>query len=233
MVVRPLREAAPEPLPKEGEACGVANRPAAALDGSPHPQHDSRRTPAVPIDPPPRPRPVVALESHLLPPDATEALWRFSLDLYARPGVAEACLALQGRRGADVNLLLLILWLARRGRPLEEPVLKAAGAVARDWQSQVVGPVRAARRAAKQAAGPDLYHRLKDTELACEQAEQAALVAAVARTAGGSADTGPAPEAERPRLADLGLRSYLSGLTGRPTDEEEAWITALVFAAFE
>ncbi|MGE4220898.1 MAG: TIGR02444 family protein, partial [Alphaproteobacteria bacterium] len=43
------------------------------------------------------------------------ALWPFSLSVYARPGVAEACLALQARRGLDVNLLLWCGWRAAVG----------------------------------------------------------------------------------------------------------------------
>jgi uncharacterized protein (TIGR02444 family) len=41
------------------------------------------------------------------PPD--DPFWRFSLDLYGRPGVAPACLALQDEAGADVNLVLYLL----------------------------------------------------------------------------------------------------------------------------
>ena len=43
------------------------------------------------------------------------AFWRFSLELYARDGVPAACLALQDREGADVNLVLLALWLGESG----------------------------------------------------------------------------------------------------------------------
>ena len=44
--------------------------------------------------------------------------WDFSLAVYGRPGVAPACLALQQRHGADVNLLLFCAWFgaAHRGR---------------------------------------------------------------------------------------------------------------------
>jgi uncharacterized protein (TIGR02444 family) len=37
------------------------------------------------------------------------AFWRFSLALYARPGVAAALLGLQDRAGRDVNLVLYTL----------------------------------------------------------------------------------------------------------------------------
>jgi uncharacterized protein (TIGR02444 family) len=35
--------------------------------------------------------------------------WKFSLPLYARPGVAETSLALQDRCNADVNMLFFVL----------------------------------------------------------------------------------------------------------------------------
>jgi uncharacterized protein (TIGR02444 family) len=35
--------------------------------------------------------------------------WKFSLQLYARPGVSETSLALQDRCDADVNMLFFVL----------------------------------------------------------------------------------------------------------------------------
>src|SRR5216683_2473203 len=37
---------------------------------------------------------------------AGEAFWRFSLALYARPGVADALITIQDRAARDVNLIL-------------------------------------------------------------------------------------------------------------------------------
>lgn len=156
--------------------------------------------------------------------------WRVSLALYGRAGVASACLGLQDRRGADVNLLLLVLWLARRGQALDDAALRTVAAVSRDWQAQVVGPVRTARRAAKRAAGRALYERLKAVELECEQAEQRALTAAL----GLQHETADPPVAQgAARLAEMGLRAYLAGLPGTSADEEEGWLAALVFGAAE
>ncbi len=44
-----------------------------------------------------------------------DPLWRFALDLYARAGVAPACLTLQDDAGADVTLVLYLLWCAMTG----------------------------------------------------------------------------------------------------------------------
>ena len=39
-------------------------------------------------------------------PELEAECWAFALAIYARPGVAEACLALQNEAGVDVMLLL-------------------------------------------------------------------------------------------------------------------------------
>ena len=44
------------------------------------------------------------------PASSGSPFWRFSLRLYRLPGVAEACIKLQEESGADVNLLLFLLW---------------------------------------------------------------------------------------------------------------------------
>ena len=47
---------------------------------------------------------------------ASPSFWDFSLEIYGRDGVAEACLVPAGRRSApDVNLLLLCCFVARYG----------------------------------------------------------------------------------------------------------------------
>ncbi len=54
----------------------------------------------------------------------------YAAALYGRPGVAEACLELQERVGADVNLVLLACWLAARGVRLDGPGVDRLRAVA-------------------------------------------------------------------------------------------------------
>ena len=43
--------------------------------------------------------------------------WSFSLRIYGAPGVEPACLDLQDRFGADVNLALYCLWIGRALTP--------------------------------------------------------------------------------------------------------------------
>lgn len=47
--------------------------------------------------------------------------WRFSLAVYAAPGVADECLALQERCGIDVNILLFCAWVGGARRILLTP----------------------------------------------------------------------------------------------------------------
>lgn len=102
--------------------------------------------------------------------------WEFSLEFYGRPGVAQACLALQDEAGLDVNLLLFCIWAARGGPgSLTPAALERAISASAAWRLQVVGPLRAARRAAKGLGGEHALAFRDDlaaTELAAERVEQ-------------------------------------------------------------
>ncbi|MET0293405.1 MAG: TIGR02444 family protein [Phenylobacterium sp.] len=78
------------------------------------------------------------------------SLWARLLEVYDRPGVAEACLTLQDEHGQQVSLLL---W-AGVLRPDDAAVIARAAAVARDWDAAALAPLRAARRAMKVASPP-------------------------------------------------------------------------------
>jgi uncharacterized protein (TIGR02444 family) len=70
-----------------------------------------------------------------------ETLWRFSLLLYAKPNVANACLALQDEVGADINLLLFLLWEATQGRRVSLQELEDVEAQIVCWRDRVVVPL--------------------------------------------------------------------------------------------
>ena len=108
--------------------------------------------------------------------------WRFSLRTYRLPGVEPALLALQDDAGTDTNLLLWCTWLAARGRALDKRALRQAMATVARWQSDVILPLRHARRALKSAPqglpdgwADDLRRRIGVVELDMEYAEQRAL----------------------------------------------------------
>lgn len=98
-------------------------------------------------------------------------MWDYAVALYARPEVAGACLSLQARSGADVNLLLLACWLGDSGRGVPGAAawrdLQAQVAV---WQRQVITPLRAVRDQLKAmtAGGSTLTQSLRRAVSGCE-----------------------------------------------------------------
>jgi uncharacterized protein (TIGR02444 family) len=112
--------------------------------------------------------------------------WRFSLAVYAAPGVAPECLALQDTRGIDVNMLLFCAWLGSLRVVLTGEDLAAVEATVRSWREQVVQPLRGVRRDIKarpDAVQVDIAALRKDVaalELRAEQIEQAMLYAMAA-----------------------------------------------------
>jgi uncharacterized protein (TIGR02444 family) len=144
-----------------------------------------------------------------------EPFWDYSLELYRRPGVEDACLELQRRHGLDVNLLLLCCWLGARGVALDRATLQRAELAVRDWQVEVVRPMRAVRRRLKiklenpdpmsvHEGWPDLARALRRRALALEiDAERLAQLALARSTADLPQGTAPGPS-----LAMHHLRLY-------------------------
>ena len=113
--------------------------------------------------------------------------WDYSLRLYARPGIAEICLRLQDRLGADVTLLMFGLWVAAGGGgALSVADWGRAIGSTQAWRDEVVRPLRAIRKNMKGGAWPGvaaagaeaLRTRIKTLELEAEQAQHRALAAA-------------------------------------------------------
>jgi len=120
-------------------------------------------------------------------------LWDFAKWAYAQPGVEKACLALQNRLGADVNMVLFCMWLAYRGagtRNLAQ-YLGTALKLSRDWQRNLVEPLRICRTnlkdvvessgmtGADHAAATELRERIKQCEMDMEQLQTLALYSLV------------------------------------------------------
>jgi uncharacterized protein (TIGR02444 family) len=152
--------------------------------------------------------------------------WRYSLRLYRAEGVADACLALQDRSGADVNVLLFCCWTGSRGQALSVREIRAALATVRRWQREVVLPLREARRALKRiiadlhaavpgiasgTVGADTLARLRKRiaaeELAAEHVEQQLLAAF-------AAGLPAATRVARPEAAVAGNLERYAGLLG-------------------
>jgi uncharacterized protein (TIGR02444 family) len=118
-----------------------------------------------------------------LPLELEGAQWSFALSLYGRPGIADACLLLQERLGADVCLLLFALFLAREhGAVLEASDLESLDCAIANWRREVIYPLRSVRRRMRSgpqpAPGPatePLRQQIKAAEIRAEQIELAAL----------------------------------------------------------
>jgi uncharacterized protein (TIGR02444 family) len=122
--------------------------------------------------------------------------WRFSLQFYRLPKVADACIALQEEAGVDVNLLLFLLWHARQRRRLSRADIAALEAKIAPWRDVTVIPLRSVRRALKSppalveaSTAGAFRNRIKAVELEAERLQQEAMYAlAPLGTEGGSPD---------------------------------------------
>src|SRR5258705_1514465 len=149
-------------------------------------------------------------------PREESPFWRFSLRFYSRPSVAAACLALQDEAGADVNLMLFLLFLAEHKRQVTtDDIARLDGAV-RSWRDSVVKPLRALRRVLKTGIGEipiavseTFRGQIKRLELESEQIEQHVLEACEPAGIGVSAPS-------RERAAEANLPAYGDYLGGFP-----------------
>ncbi|MBP2298678.1 TIGR02444 family protein [Azospirillum picis] len=146
--------------------------------------------------------------------------WDFSLAVYGRPGVPAACLALQDRRGVDVNVLLFAAWtgLACAERLSAEELGRADAAVA-GWRDEVVRPLRAIRRRSK-GEDEELYRRMKAAELEAERVQQDRLFTAAGRRPrpGGTLELAAANMALLVPDGDPALAALIAALVTTPDE---------------
>ena len=160
-----------------------------------------------------------------------DLLWPFSLRIYAVPGVADACLALQEACGLDVNLLLWCGWRAAMGGGAGDAaeLCVAMGRSAR-WQTEIVGPLRSVRRALKPRAVEDadaavLRDEVKRLELDAERLEQRFL----ARLDQWICDPARSPD-DRRHDAVLSMTAYLDMLGIDPSDADRQNVVLIAAA---
>ena len=103
-------------------------------------------------------------------------LWDWARAAYDAPGAQAALLALQDDHGQSVCLLLWAAWRTKAGEAPDKAALAQAAALARRWETEAVGPLRAVRRALKgawpglaEAEREGLRARVKACELEAEQ----------------------------------------------------------------
>lgn len=112
--------------------------------------------------------------------------WDWALDIYAKPGVAEVCLALQDQDQQCTAYLLWAAWASDQGLGLAQDTLASGQALAGQWEAEVLQPLRQTRRHLKTtiAVMPDpareaLREQVKATELFAERT----LIQALAKLA--------------------------------------------------
>jgi uncharacterized protein (TIGR02444 family) len=115
-------------------------------------------------------------------PSSGSPFWRFSLQFYRLPGVAEACITLQEEAGVDVNLLLFLLWHGAQERRLSNQEVERLEQSVAPWRERAVVPLRAIRRALKSPPGlveggaaEAFRTRIKAVELEAERLQQEAM----------------------------------------------------------
>lgn len=157
------------------------------------------------------------------------AFWEFSLAYYSRERVSAACLSLQNRRGADVNILLFCCWLATLGLKVEPAGLHAGNAAVEAWRRDVLEPLRGARRAVAdqfpELAKTDrqsIKHGVLSVELECERIAQEKIAQAVT-------GVGPAGDGATPlQIASAALEAYLDMVVGTPDEQDADDLQALL-----
>ena len=125
--------------------------------------------------------------------------WAFALAIYARPGVAEACLTLQNDADVDVMLLLMATFAAVRHRNLLTPAeIEALDEACRPWRERVVGRLRAMRTELKTGPKPapgeatePFRAKIKALELEAEKLENRILAECLPLKPPGQAKVGP------------------------------------------
>lgn len=171
-------------------------------------------------------------------PELETESWAFALALYARPGVAEGCLALQNETDVDVMLLLMATFAAVKHRTLLTPdEIRALDEACRPWREQIVRNLRTIRIELR--TGPDpapsseteqLRSKIKALELEAEKLENKLLAECLPMRPPG--DEAVRPEQLRAVLNDVVM--YFADRRGTKADASlSSSIETIVGAAMQ
>jgi uncharacterized protein (TIGR02444 family) len=157
--------------------------------------------------------------------------WDFSLAVYGRDGVAPACLALQERHGADVNMLLFGAWIGAAGHGcLSAEDFAALDRLVAEWHRRVVRHLRGLRVDLRGGMDPlpddlveEVRRRLQKLELDAEHAEQVVL-------ADWAKDRETKAVSHDEALADAAanMTAYVATLSPQSADADSADIEAVL-----
>ena len=97
--------------------------------------------------------------------------WQFTIKLWQHIEIRQILLELQDSRGLNINLLLLMLWLAKHNILVSEEQLLLLRAITEPLDDEILQPLRQLRKALKTFPGiPDeLYQSAQHLELALEK----------------------------------------------------------------
>ncbi|MCH8174411.1 MAG: TIGR02444 family protein [Proteobacteria bacterium] len=133
-------------------------------------------------------------------PNRPQKFWDFSIELYGRPGVADACLDLQDSHGFDVNLLLYCFWYGDCLGSFDKLLLEELVKFSLTWNQGIVRPLREVRRWMKNQTQlvsenqapqfQSLRERIKSEELSAEKIQQEMLEVITLQAIPASSDTG-------------------------------------------
>ncbi|MEO0399868.1 MAG: TIGR02444 family protein [Pseudomonadota bacterium] len=147
------------------------------------------------------------------------AFWHWSVDFYARDGVAKALLGLQNKLGANVNIALWCLWCAPQR--LSETDVNAATESVAHYNQNVTSALRSAREHLKHAAANlpgdagELRESILALELTSERIEQRLILATIAIDKTDTVSSKVSPDEREDHLeftATDNLKTYLEPL---------------------
>jgi uncharacterized protein (TIGR02444 family) len=157
--------------------------------------------------------------------------WAFALALYARPGVADACLRLQSEAGVDVMLLLAVTFAAvKRRLRLTSEEINALDERCRPWREQIVRKLRTIRTELKTGPQPapsddteQLRSKIKALELEAEKLQNKLLAECLPQRP-------PAQEQVRPEQLHAVLNEVVVYFADRRGTKADAGLSSLIEA---
>jgi uncharacterized protein (TIGR02444 family) len=161
--------------------------------------------------------------------------WQFSISVYARDGVAPACIALQEECGVDVNILLFCCWGASiGGGRLSGEELQALHNAVSDWNQGVVQGLRVVRNRLKGGVegfnaeeSETLRQRILGIEINAEHKEQIKLAETV--VVAGDEDI---PAVARLRACALNLAEYFQMTSRGHSQNQNSALKTILCAVF-
>lgn len=171
-------------------------------------------------------------------PELAAESWAFALAIYARPGVAEACLTLQNEAGLDVMLLLMAAFAAVKHRIILAPdEIRSLDEACTPWREQIVRRLRTIRIELKTGPQPapngeteQLRSKVKALELEAEKLQNQLM--AVCLPLGPAEQEAVKPEQLRAVLSDV-VMLFAGGRGATLNDNLSSSIDTIVEAAMQ